>query len=129
VLALLWCDGELQRSQSPAASVSAFLRVPTEAARFSFLPGLPPCISASAARSRESVGSPGGPDSDPRWEHTDSLLFKGSRIKALQAARDDFDLSVREAIENVGQRFSYLADHDPASFQVPLAGYWEGLHT
>ena len=69
------------------------------------------------------------PASDPRWKRTDSLLFEGVRIQAVQAFREDFGLSLRKAIEHVGARFSYLVDHQQDRFQVPLADYWDGFYS
>lgn len=55
--------------------------------------------------------------------------FQGARIQAFQAFREDFGLSLREAIEHVGERFSYLADYQQDHRQVPLAGYWDGFYS
>ena len=68
------------------------------------------------------------PDSD-RWGRVDEHLYCGERLRAVVVARDDFGLSLPEAIEAIGARWETLKSAFPERFRVPLDGYWDGFYS
>lgn len=68
-------------------------------------------------------------DVSSEWTRIDEHLFRGERIQAIASAAENLGLSVGEAQKAVHEHWTRLTQETPASFKVPLAGYWDGVYS
>jgi len=67
--------------------------------------------------------------SNEQWAKLDPLIFDGKKLKFCMLFRTYHNVSLKRAIEALGERYTFLRKNYPEKFNPSIDEYWEGFYS